>query len=89
MLTIPLHCRDTLMCPPCCSRTAESRTAYSGGAPPLTPGPCLSLDGAGRGSLSKARRWARGSACELNLDAIKATTAEHWERAGDAYLVHG
>ena len=60
MLTIPLYCRDTFLCPPCCSRTAEP---YGGGALPLAPGPCLSRDGGGR--LVEGATAGEWVGCEL------------------------
>ncbi len=83
-LWIPLYCRDTFLSPPCCSRTTEP---YAGGAPPLAPGPCLSVDGAGR--LVEGLAAGAWVGCELNLEAIRASTGEHCDRAGVAYLVHG
>ncbi len=84
VLTIPLYCRDTFLHPACCARTAEP---YGGGAPPLAAGACLSLGSTGR--LVEGATAGTCVGCELNIDAIKATTAEHWDRAGVAYLVHG
>jgi hypothetical protein len=84
VLTIPLYCRDTFLHPACCARTAEP---YGGGAPPLAAGAYLSFDSTGR--LVEGATAGSWGGCELNIDAIKATTAEHWDRAGVAYLVHG
>ncbi len=83
-LVIPVYCRDTFMRPPCCARTEEP---YAGGAPPLEPGPCLSVDSAGR--LVEGATAGAWRGCELDIAAIRATTAEHWDRAGVAYLEHG
>jgi hypothetical protein len=83
-LVIPLNCRDTFTRPPCCARTEEP---YAGGAPPLGPGPRLSVDSAGR--LAEGATSGAWRGCELNIAAIRATTTEHWDRAGVAYLEHG
>jgi hypothetical protein len=65
-LVIPLNCRDTFLRPPCCARTEEP---YAGGAPPLGPGPRLSVDGAGR--LVEGATTGAWRGCELNIAAIE------------------
>jgi hypothetical protein len=76
-LVIPLNCRDTFLRPPCCARTEEP---YAGGAPPLGPGPRLSVDSTGR--LAEGATTGAWRGCELNIAAIRATTTERWDRAG-------